>query len=68
VHGKVTEFDERRGLGVVTADDGTRYPFHATRIAGGSRTIEVGTPVDFETVPGNRGRFEAAAIRPDPDN
>ena len=47
------------------ADDGTDYPFHATRIADGTRTIAVGTKVDFELVPGNLGHWEAAAISPD---
>jgi cold shock CspA family protein len=62
MRGKVTAFDERRGLGTVTADDGTTYGFHATRIAGGLRTIAVGAAVTFEIVPGNLGRYEAAAI------
>jgi CspA family cold shock protein len=60
--GTVVEFDERRGLGTVTAEDGTTYPFHATRIADGSRTIAPGTAVDFEVVAGQLGRWEAAAI------
>jgi cold shock CspA family protein len=62
--GVVAEFDERRGLGSITASDASTYPFHATRIADGSRTIAVGTTVDFEVVPGNLGRWEAAAITP----
>jgi CspA family cold shock protein len=62
--GVVSEFDERRGLGVITAEDGTRYPFHATRIANGTRTIAAGAAVEFEIVPGNLGRWEAAAIQP----
>jgi cold shock CspA family protein len=62
VNGKVTAFDERRGLGTITADDGTQFGFHATRIAGGLRTIAVGTAVMFEIVPGNLGRYEAADI------
>jgi cold shock CspA family protein len=64
VEGKVSAFDERRGLGEITADDGTAYPFHCTVIADGTRTIEVGTPVTFEVVPGALGRWEAAAIKP----
>ena len=60
--GRVTAFDEHRGIGEVTADDGTTYPFHCTVIANGSRTISVGTAVDFEVTPGHQGRWEASAI------
>lgn len=60
--GRVTTFDERRGIGEVTGDDGTVYPFHCTVIADGSRTIAVGTTVDFERVAGHLGRWEAASI------
>ena len=48
----------------MTADDGAVYPFHSTRIADGSRTIAVGTHVEFEVVAGRLGRWEAAAITP----
>jgi hypothetical protein len=61
--GVVVAFDERRGLGEIDAD-GVRYPFHCTRIADGSRTIEVRTAVEFNLVPGQLGRWEAAAITP----
>ena len=62
--GTVSAFDERRGLGEITADDATVYPFHCTVIADGTRTIEVGAPVKFEVVPGRLGRWEAAEIKP----
>jgi cold shock protein len=62
--GTVSAFDERRGLGEVTADDATVYSFHCTVIADGTRTIEVGARVEFEIVPGRLGRWEAAAITP----
>jgi cold shock CspA family protein len=64
VEGRVTAFDEQRGLGEITADDGAVYGFHCTRIADGSRTIAPGTPVAFEVVPGHLGRWEAARIIP----
>jgi cold shock CspA family protein len=63
VTGTVTAFDAERGLGEVTADDSTAYPFHCTVIADGSRTIEVGAQVDFEVVAGRLGQWEAAAIK-----
>jgi cold shock protein len=64
VRGSVSTFDEKRGLGEVTADDTTVYPFHCTVIADGTRTIAVDTRVEFEVVPGRLGRWEAAAIKP----
>jgi len=62
--GRVSAFDEHRGLGEVTADDGTVYPFHCTAIADGTRTIAVGAGVGFEIRPGRLGRWEAAGIKP----
>jgi cold shock CspA family protein len=58
----VSSFDDARGLGEVTGDDGTVYPFHCTAIADGSRTIEVGTVVIFDVVAGRMGRWEAGAL------
>jgi cold shock CspA family protein len=57
--GTVTAFDDVRGLGEVTDDDGTVLPFHCTAIADGSRTILVGTEVRFSVRPGPLGRWEA---------
>jgi cold shock CspA family protein len=62
--GVVTEFDEAKGYGRVTAADGGEHFFHCTEIADGSRTIAVGTPVTFAVVAGRRGRWEAAGLRP----
>jgi cold shock CspA family protein len=64
--GVVSEFDDASGLGGVTADDGTVYGFHCTQIAGGTRTIAVGTRVQFDVVPWHRGRYEAVALSPAP--
>ena len=61
--GKVSAFDERRGLGEVTADDATVYPFHCTAIADGTRTIAPDTAVKFRLVPGPLGALEAVAIK-----
>jgi cold shock CspA family protein len=60
----VSEFDDERGLGTVTADDGSAYPFHCTAIADGTRTISTGVRVTFDVVAGPLGRPEAAALRP----
>ena len=63
--GVVTEFDEPAGIGTVTGDGGDTHFFHCTAIADGTRTIEVGTRVAFEVVPGRLGRWEAADLRPE---
>jgi CspA family cold shock protein len=63
LNGRVSEFDDPAGLGVVVADDGTAFPFHCTEIADGTRTIEVGTTVTFEPL-ARLGRWEAGSIRP----
>ena len=47
--GVVTQFDEGRGLGTIEGS-GVTYPFHCTQIADGTRTIAVGTRVEFEVV------------------
>ena len=59
--GTVTDFDESRGLGEVTAETGTVYPFHCGEIADGTRSIAVGTPVRFDVM-AKFGRYEAARI------
>ncbi len=61
MEGRVVEFDERRGIGVVEAE-GERYFFHCTQLADESRSIPVGAAVEFEVAPGLPGRWEAAAI------
>lgn len=63
--GTVTGFDREAGLGEVRAADGAVYPFHCIVIADGSRTIEVGTPVEFEVL-AKLGRWEADHVRPAP--
>jgi cold shock CspA family protein len=62
VNGTVTAFDERRGLGRITTDDGIVVSFHCTQIADDTRAIAVGTSVEFEVVAGHLGRWEATAI------
>jgi cold shock CspA family protein len=60
--GVVTAFDEAAGLGTVTADDGTPFPFQCTQIADGTRAIDVGAVVTFAVRPWHQGRYEAVAI------
>ncbi|MEI6570689.1 MAG: hypothetical protein WCO36_04570 [Actinomycetes bacterium] len=65
--GQVVEFDNARGLGAIKADSDSaeseeHYLFHSTRIADGTRSIEVGARVEFSIIPGPEGRWEANAI------
>lgn len=60
--GTVSDFDGQRGWGTVRSDDGRDLFFHCTRIADGSRAIDVGTRVTFAVVAGHRGQWEAAAL------
>lgn len=60
--GTVTEYDAPAGLGLITSEDGTNYPFHCTQIADGTREIEVGRSVTFTIAAGHQGRFEATDI------
>jgi cold shock CspA family protein len=64
VLGTVLAFDAHTGLGEIEADGGTRYPFHCTAIADGTRTIPVGQAVRFRVAAGPLGRWEAARITP----
>ena len=62
--GSIRAFDDHRGLGEITVDDGTILPFHCTQIADGTRTIAEGTPVRFDVVAGRLGRWEASSVTP----
>jgi hypothetical protein len=53
-------------LGTVEDDEGTMFGFHATAIAGGTRRIDVGTPVAFTAAPGHGGQYEARSLLPVP--
>ncbi len=64
--GRVASFDARRGVGEVEGGDGSRYGFHATAIADGSRRIGAGAPVAFALGPGHGGRYEVRSLRPLP--
>jgi cold shock CspA family protein len=60
--GRVRSFDERRGMGEITSEDGNVLAFHSTAIANGSRRIAEGAQVEFDVVAGLPGRWEAARI------
>ena len=60
--GRVTEFDEDRGLGTVVDSSGRALAFHCTAIADGTRRIAVGTAVTFLEVPTHGGVSEARGL------
>jgi len=60
--GTVHAFDDRAGLGVLRLEDGREVGFHATQLADGTRTTEVGHRVEATIVPWHRGRDEATEI------
>jgi cold shock CspA family protein len=62
-YGNVTAFDRDVGLGQITDDAGGAWPFHCIAIADGSRSIDIGAAVTFESLP-KLGRYEATDIRP----
>ena len=59
--GTVAEFDDARGLGRITADDGRSFEFHCIEIADGTRTIEVGRAVTFRLL-ARFGAYQAGAV------
>ena len=61
-YGVVSAFDDRRGIGEITAADGTVFAFHCVAIADGTRTVDHGTSVSFVVRPGHRGQLEALDI------
>lgn len=60
----VVAFDEHVGWGTLVDDDGVERPFHCTRIADGSRTIDVGAAVSFRLEPVGLGTWEAVDVTP----
>ncbi len=60
----MASFDERAGWGTLTSTSGESLFFHCVEIRGGSRSIDVGTRVWATRVAGQRGRDEAADVRP----
>ena len=64
VRATVTSFDDPRGIGSVTTDDGRVLAFHCTAVADGSRTIAEGTTVVVEVGPGLPGAWEAVVVAP----
>jgi cold shock CspA family protein len=68
--GTVVEYDDHAGYGWVEAEgepagsggQRQRYFVHCTRIADGSRHLDVGQHVTFRVAPGHNGRWEAVEV------
>jgi cold shock CspA family protein len=64
--GEVVAFDDFAGWGTVREADGSERFFHCTRIADGSRHVDVGEHVTFALAPVGLGTWEAVDLRPAP--
>jgi cold shock CspA family protein len=62
VDATVATFDDHRGYGTLRTAEGAELFFHCTALVDGSRTVDVGTAVTAEVVPGRLGRWEATRI------
>jgi cold shock CspA family protein len=62
--GSVVSFTRDAGAGeILDSKSGREVFFHATQLTDGTRTIDVGTAVEFDLVPGGRGRYEAVRVK-----
>jgi len=52
MRGKVLSYADLEGHGLISGDDGQRYPFTRGDLSGGVRSVLQGTDVDFEVVDG----------------
>ena len=61
--GTVKYFDEQRGFGFITREQGEDLFVHASQIAGeGRQTLQVGQNVQFEVGPSRKGGEEARSV------
>lgn len=60
--GVVDTFDDHAGWGTIRDDDGAEWFFHCTKIADGTRTITIGTRVNYEIAPIGLGTWEATRV------
>lgn len=60
--GKVRFYDEEKGFGFITTDDGQDVFLHATALPVGVEGLKAGTRLDFGVADGKRG-LQALAVR-----
>ncbi len=60
--GKVRFYDEEKGFGFISSDDGQDVFLHATALPAGITTLKAGTRLDFGVADGKRG-LQALAVR-----
>ncbi|MFT4215447.1 MAG: cold shock domain-containing protein [Microbacterium sp.] len=60
--GKVRFYDDEKGFGFITTDDGQDVFLHATALPSGTDGIKAGTRVGFGVADGKRG-LQALAVR-----
>ena len=53
MRGKVLAYNDLGGSGLISGDDGVRYPFVRGALQGGVRAVVPGTEVDFQVEDGN---------------
>ncbi|MBC7341060.1 MAG: cold shock domain-containing protein [Clostridia bacterium] len=64
MHGKVKWFNEKKGYGFITKDDGSDVFVHFSAIQGeGFKTLDEGQEVEFDIVEGPRGPQAANVVR-----
>ena len=60
--GKVRFYDEAKGFGFITSDDGQDVFLHATALPAGTTSIKQNTRVEFGVADGRKG-LQALAVR-----
>ncbi|MGV9193645.1 cold-shock protein [Microbacterium sp. MC2] len=60
--GKVRFYDEEKGFGFITSDDGQDVFLHATALPAGTTTVKTGTRLEFGVADGRRG-LQALSVR-----
>lgn len=64
MHGKVKWFNEKKGYGFITKDDGSDVFVHFSAIQDeGFKTLDEGQEVEFDIVDGPRGPQAANVVR-----
>jgi CspA family cold shock protein len=60
--GKVRFYDEEKGFGFITTDDGQDVFLHATALPQGTTTLKAGARLEFGVADGKRG-LQALSVR-----